>query len=430
MPFQFYACLIIFVVTVINYCIKLLPMGLTALLSLMALILTGCLTSDEALLLFSNSNLIMIGSMMVVAAGFNRTQFCNRLALGISHVARGNLRLIIAGYCLAGMLLSQFIQAPTAVFGILAPMAAASVAAIGVSSGKIMFPLGVTTLATCSTLPLGTGATVFAELNGYLESYGYTDFVMGIMDPAKARTPLIFVCILYMVFIAPRFTPDKPSAQISDAFKSNPQKTPLKPFQETCGYVVFILTSVALMLSETIGIPVWEVSLFGALLMVFCGVLKYEEAIKSIPADMLFLIMGALGLSGALTATGVGNAIGNIVSNLVVLVDGNSYLVGAMFFVFPFLMTQFMNNRGTMMVFYPIAIATCASIGANPIGLMILIQASCVTAFITPMATPSVPYIMSAGGYDQKDMFKMSWLPAILFAVVSVGWIMTVFPLF
>lgn len=430
MPFQFYACLVIFVVTVINYCVKILPMGLTALISLMALTVTGCLTANDALALFGNSNLIMIGSMMIVAAGFNRTQFCNRLALGISHVARGNLKLIIAGYCLAGMLLSQFIQAPTAVFGILAPMAAASVAAIGVGPGKIMFPLGVTTLATCSTLPLGTGATVFAELNGYMESYGYTDFTMGIMDPAKARAPLIIVCILYMVFIAPKFMPDKPSGEISGAFKPNSQQKPLNSIQETCGYVVFILTSVALMLSSIIGLPVWEVSLIGALLMVICGVLKYEEAIKAIPADMLFLILGALGLSAALTGTGVGNEIGNIVSKLVVMVDGNSYMVGAVFFIFPFIMTQFMNNRGTMMVFYPIAIATCASIGANPIGLMILIQASCVTAFITPMATPSVPYIMSAGGYDQKDMLKMSWLPAIIFAVVSVGWIMTVFPLF
>ena len=61
---------------------------------------------------------------------------------------------------------------------------------------------------------------------------------------------------------------------------------------------------------------------------------------------------------------------------------------------------------------------------------MILIQAACLSAFMTPMATPSVPYIMEAGGYDQKDMIKMSLLPAAIFCVVSVGWIMTVFPLF
>ena len=410
MSFQFYACLFIFVITVISYCLKKIPMGLTALISLMALTLSGCLEAKDVLTLFGNNNLIMIASMMVVAAGFNRTQFCSKLATGISRVAKGNLRWMIAGYCTAGMLLSQFIQAPTAVFGILAPMAAASVAVIGVSPSKIMFPLGVTILSTCCILPLGTGATVFAELNGYMEEYGYTAYVMDIWDPARARTPIIIIAILYMTFVSTKFTPDQPVVEISNAFKTNVKKEPLPLFKETAGYIIFILTSVGLMTSQQIGIPVWEVSLLGALAMVVFGVLSPEEGTKALPMDMLFLIIGALGMSSALTNTGVGNALGEIVSKMVVAVDGNSYLVGALFFLIPFAMTQFMNNRGTMMVFYPIAIATCASIGANPIGLMNLIQAACLTAFMTPMATPSVPYIMAAGGYDQKAMLKMAWL--------------------
>lgn len=34
-----------------------------------------------------------------------------------------------------------------------------------------------------------------------------------------------------------------------------------------------------------------------------------------------------------------------------------------------------MSNRGTMLIFHPIAIATCAAMCGNPVGLMILIQA-------------------------------------------------------
>ena len=88
-----------------------------------------------------------------------------------------------------------------------------------------------------------------------------------------------------------------------------------------------------------------------------------------------------------------------------------------------------MQNRGTMLIFHPIAIATCASIGGNPVGLMILIQAACLSSFMTPMATGAIPYIMECGGYDQKSMIKQSLLPALICCVVSVGWIMTVFPI-
>ena len=50
--------------------------------------------------------------------------------------------------------------------------------------------------------------------------------------------------------------------------------------------------------------------------------------------------------------------------------------------------------------------------------------------FFTPLATPAVPLMMGAGNYTMKDLVKMGWIPAIVITVVSVGWIMTVYPLF
>ena len=60
---------------------------------------------------------------------------------------------------------------------------------------------------------------------------------------------------------------------------------------------------------------------------------------------------------------------------------------------------------------------------------MILIQAACLSAFMTPMATAAVPYIMEQGGYNQTSMVKQSMLFAVIACVVSVGWIMTIFPI-
>ena len=103
--------------------------------------------------------------------------------------------------------------------------------------------------------------------------------------------------------------------------------------------------------------------------------------------------------------------------------------MGFIFFLIPFIMTQFMSNRGTMLIFHPIAIATCAYIGGNPVGLMILIQAACLSAFMTPMATSAVPYIMECGGYDQTSMIKQGLLYSVIACVVSVGLIMTLYPI-
>ena len=67
-------CLIICLITMISYILSKIPMGLTALPSMLAFVLTGCLDPDTALGYFGNSNGIMMVSMFVVAAGFNCTK--------------------------------------------------------------------------------------------------------------------------------------------------------------------------------------------------------------------------------------------------------------------------------------------------------------------------------------------------------------------
>lgn len=422
-------CLIIFALMVIGFCTNFFSLATVSLLSMMALILTGCMSAEEGLAYFANNNVIMIAGMCVVAAGFNRTQFCTNVANGISRVAKGSLNKLMLGYVLIGMLLSQFIQSPIVAMGIVAPMLMASAQSMGYKPSKVMFPLGVVTVVTCCTLPIGAGATVSAELNGYLESYGYVDHLVGFFDPMIGRLPLLIVCVIYCAFFATKLAPDEPIVAIAAPVSAAKGKEPLKPFQEYAGIIIFFADALALMFAQTLGLQNWEITVIGALAMVVFGVLKPREATGALPMSMLLLIVGALAMSGALSSTGAGKLIGGYISNLVAAVNGNSYIVGFIFFIVPFVLTQVMQNRGTMLIFHPIAIATCAAIGANPVGLMIVIQAACLSAFMTPMATAAIPYMMECGGYDQRSMFKQSWILAILCCIFTVGWVMTVFPL-
>lgn len=426
---QLAVCLFIFAVTIAGYCSGLYSLATISMTSFMALTLTGCLDVKEALSYFANNNVIMIAGMCVVAAGFNRTQFCMNLANGISRVSKGSVNKMMLGYVLIGTLLSQFIQSPVVVFGIVAPMLIASAESMGISRSKVVFPVGVVTICTCCTLPFGAGATIAAELNGYIESYGYTAHMVEFLDPMKARLPMLVFSILYFAFFAYKLAPEVSPTAIADSAKKAAKKEPLKPFAEKAGIMIFFGDAIALMFADKLHLATWEICLIGALLMILCGVLKPREETNALPVSMLLLIVGALAMAGALSATGAGDLIGGIIANLVKGLGGNSYLVGLIFFIIPFIMTQFMSNRGTMMIFHPIAIATCASIGGNPVGLMILIQAACLSAFMTPMATAAVPYIMEEGGYNQASMIKQGMLFAVIACVISVGWIMTIFPI-
>ena len=426
---QLTICLIIFVLTVIGYCFGIWSLATVSMLSMVALTLTGCLTPAEALANFSNNNAIMIAGMCIVAAGFNRTQFCTNVAKSISKVAKGSLTKLMFGYAIVGMLLGQFIQSPAVVIGIIGPMCAASAEAMGLSPSKVIFPIGLVTIATCCTLPVGAGATVAAEFNAYIEAYGYTAHTAQMTDAMVGRLPLLIITILYATFIAPKFAPDTAPVAIAASTQKSVQREPLKPMQEWAGIIIFFVDAAALMFASQIGLQNWQITVLGAIAMIVFGVLKPAEASKSIPVSMLLLIVGSLAMAGALSSTGAGEVIGGAIAQVVTDLGGNSYLVGAIFFIVPLLLTQIMSNRGCMMIFHPIAIATAASVGGNPVGLMILIQAACLASFMTPMATPAVPYIMDMGGYNQTSLIKQSWLYMIIACVVSVGWTMTFFPI-
>ena len=437
MSSQLTACLFIFALTCAGYMTGVWSLSVVAMASLTALTLTGCLTASEALSCFSNSTVIMVGAMSVVAAGFGRTRFCSRLASWISHVAKGSLSRILLLYCLLTMLLSQMVQSPVIVFGIAAPLCMATADSMHVSRSKLALPLGVVSICTCCTLPVGNGATQAAELNSYISAYyshlaQFTGSIpaVGFFDPMIARLPLLICTVLYCAFVMPRFCPEQPSRMPSAEKTADSAGTaPLSSFSEAAGIVIFFATAAALMLQGSIlqTVEVWQICLTGAVLMIVFGVLKPAEAGKSIPLNMLLLTIGSLAMAGALSGTGAGDLIGGFIAGFVTKVN-NNYLVGLIFFFFPFLLAQFMSNRGAMLIFFPIAIATCHQVGGDPRGLLILIEAGALTAYMTPMPTAAVPCMMEYGGYSQKDLLRGGWLHSVISCVLSVGWIMTVMP--
>lgn len=422
-------CLIICVLTMIGYIIGKWPMGLVALVSMLAFVLTGCLDPATAAGYFGNPNGIMMMAMFVVAAGFNRTQFVKTVAASVNRIAKGSLIRVMFGYVLITMILSQFIQSSVIVYGIMAPMLIATCEEMGINPSKVLFPIAIACISTVSAFPLGGGATVFAEMNGYLQANDYTTYAVAITDPMKARLPAAVAMFIYCVFFSTKFSPAKPPVE-SNALKArSDDREPLSPFKERAGYIIFILTTLALLFQPQLGIETWVICVTGAVAMVVFGVLTEKEAVQAINLPMAFLFVGSLSMGGALTQTGAGEVVGGILADFANTLS-NPYLIGFVFFIVPFLLTQVMMNRTVMIIFIPIAILACKVMGANPVGIVLLVQSACLSSFMTPMATPAIPMCMANGGYDLKSIIKQSIVPAIILCVVSVFWIMTVFPMY
>lgn len=428
---QLMLCLIIFCLTIAVYIINKIPMWVTSLGSMLLLVLCGCLQAETALGGFASPNAVLMAAMFIVAAGFRNTSFINRLCGFILKLTKDSFTKAYFGYILITVILTNFISSPLVVFSIVSPMAAALCAKSQVSPSRVMFPLCVTAVGCTMTLPFDGVITQTGQNNAFLETYGMGQYVMQPTDFLIAKWPALIILPLWALFIGPRFMPVVPDVQVDgygdEKHRLNGMK--LEKIADFAGAVIFLGTLAALLVLPQWDVASWVIASASALLMVVCGVLSAKDALAAVPVDLILLFVGALGLGGALEETGAGDVIGQWLGMLVGRTE-NGYVIGALFFVVPLIVTQFMMNRAGMQIFTPICILSCKALGADPIGPMLLVCAGCLTAVMTPMATPAIPVAVKAGGYTIRDLVKGGWLISVILAIVYIFYVMTAFPAF
>lgn len=427
MSTQLIITLIVFVLMVLGFVQSKVSRAVIALGAMVVLVFTGCLDAKTALSGFSNSNTILMATMFIVSEGFSQTQTVSKLSQLLGKVSKGSFTMVMAGYVIITMLLSNVAGSSAASFAIVFPMVFAVCDELGFTRSKMLFALGMISISTCATFPIGGSATIYAQYNGYLESLGAVERVT-MLEPMIARLPGVIAICAYAIFLAPKFSPELPPVLTDSAKKTGKTREPLAPWREKVCVAVFVLVIVGLLFADKLGIAGWMITLTGALIIAATGILSTKEVYGAASlGGIVMMYVGVLGVGNALTATGAGEAIGNAVATMLGGTT-NGYIIGLVCFLVPFLVTQVLNNRAVGAIFTPIAIMTCTALGVNPVGPMILANAGALAAFMTPMATATVNMYMGLGGYSQKDLIKMSILPSVILTVVNVLWIMTIYP--
>lgn len=137
---QMIICMVIFAATLVSYMLNKIPMWLTALISMAALYITGCIDDAGALSGFSNVNTLLMACMFIVAAGFRRTSLVDGMCNSIMKLTHGSFKMAYFGYILLAVLLTNFISSPMVVYAIISPLLAALCDKTGNSRTPVYVP--------------------------------------------------------------------------------------------------------------------------------------------------------------------------------------------------------------------------------------------------------------------------------------------------
>jgi di/tricarboxylate transporter len=166
-------------------------------------------------------------------------------------------------------------------------------------------------------------------------------------------------------------------------------------------------------------LPVAEVSLVGAILMILAGCLTMDDAYRSVEWKAIFLIAGMWPLGIAIRSTGLADSFAQWMGGLTA--HGSDVLALGLIFT-GLLLTQFLGAQVASIVLTPVGLTMAAAAGADPRALGMAIALSCSLAFLTPLGHPVNILVMGSGGYSFRDYLKVGGpLTVIVLLIIMAG---------
>ena len=170
--------------------------------------------------------------------------------------------------------------------------------------------------------------------------------------------------------------------------------------------------------------PVMAVLVADILLILTRCFRSVKDAIGTISWESVILFAAMIPLATAMDNTGLSSMIsGGIVSGLGTY-GPYAVLVGIM--LGTQLLTTFISNTATAVLFAPIALQAASAIGVSPVPFMIGVSVAASMCFMSPFATPPNAMVMSVGKYSFMDYVRVG-LPLQVIVIAAMVWLLPLF---
>ena len=362
---------------VIMFVIEKIPLGVTSMIVCIGLTITDVLDVQTAFAGFTDSNVILFVAMFIVGGALFETGMANKIGGIVTRFAKTERMLIVA----------------------------------------IMVIVGLVSGVLSNT---GTAAVLIPVVIGIAAKSGY--------KRSKLLMPILIAGILFYATIGYKLLPECDPKE-EEAFDTKRDFDQVPKWKQWMSLIILILTLLAMIFEEKIGISLCVSGGIGALLLILTGVISEKDALKSIDLKTIFLFGGTLSLAAALEKTGAGEMIAEKVIGALGS-DPSPYILTLVVFLLCCVMTNFMSNTATTALMVPICLSIAQRIEADPRAVLMacVIGGSC--AYATPIGMPANTMVVGVGGYRFMDFVKAGFPLIIIATVVSMIILPIAFPFF
>ena len=415
--------IIILILAVISFLLEKIPVNMTVMLTMCALVLTGLVTPQEAVSGFASTTILMLIGVVIVGSALFETGVCDKAAAVVTRYAKTERQMIMAILILASIMSAGLSNSGTV--AVFIPIIMGITASTDFSRSKLMMAAFLGYMAG-GRLTLVGDAAVNVLIGDQIKALGQP---FGFFEISKIGVPLTIIMLIYMYFIGYKFLPDRREFSDEDQIFAQGAKKDVPRWKQIASVAVLLAVFVGMIFEEQTGIPSYMVAIMGAVADVLLGIFTEKQAYNLVSIKTAILLGGMTPLATALKNTGAAQIMADM---LIRLIGGstNVYYITIVIFILTCVMTQFMSNVVTITLLMPIIIAIAETIGVVPSALLMVLCIASTMSILTPIACPPGNLIYAYGGYRFSDYIKSNIGLTLVFLAACIVMIPLIWPLY
>ncbi len=415
--------IIILILAVISFLMEKIPVNMTVMLTMCALVLTGLVTPKEAVSGFASTTILMLIGVVIVGTALFETGVCDKVASVVTRYAKTERQMIMSILILSSIMSAGLSNSGTV--AVFIPIIMGITATTGFSRSRLLMAAFLGAMSG-GRLTLVGDAAVNVLIGNQIKELGQP---FGFFEISKIGVPLTLIMCIFMYFIGYRLIPDVKVYQDENQIFAQKVDKDIPKWKQVASVVVLLAVFVGMIFEEQTGIPSYMVAIMGAVVDVLLGIFTEQQAYNLVSIKTVILLGGMTPLATALKNTGAAQ----IMADLLIKIIGGStnvYFITIVIFVLTCVMTQFMSNVVTITLLMPIVIAIAETIGVVPSALLMVLCIGSTMSILSPIACPPANLIYAYGGYRFSDYFKSNIALTVVFLISCIILIPFIWPLY
>jgi sodium-dependent dicarboxylate transporter 2/3/5 len=411
-----YRSLVLFGATIFFWISGLLPIAVTALLSMVMLPLLGIMDAKKTYSMFGNEAVFFILGAFILAAAMTGTGISARLARAmLVRFGKTPTSLAVTVFLLSAFL--SFIMSEHAVAAMLFPVVSELATALRLEKGKSSFGRllfmamawgciigGIATFLGGARAPLAAG--LLREATGLHFSF---------MEWTTAACMIVLPLMVIAFFILLKFFPvDLQDVEVGVKFLNHKRlETGKMGYDEMVTALVMVSTVVCwITLGEKTGLA--AIAILGAAVLFTFKVVTWQKIEEYVNWGIILMYGGTIALASALEKTG---AAVWIVKKGMGGMQHSPLAVIAVISLVAIALTECISHAAVVAILMPVGMGLCKTTGIDPKVMTLCIALPAGLAYCLPMGTPATAIAYASGYLKSRDIIvsgavvmAISWL--------------------